>query len=143
MSYVKAATAGDWRSPQQVNHASALVRQMLHHSLFSAVAQVNPQVQRTVLDSIAEIRTGHRERIVAGKTRTTGMKWIGAFVLGILTQMGIVLSHLGKPRASRMAVTLFSICMGFVLWTALVRIDVFSGIYGTSLVSIIATAAAP
>ncbi len=138
VDYATATAGDDWRSPSRSDAADAMLRQMLNQSLFGPVAQAGPQGQRAVLDAVADIRASRRERLAVGGSHKTGMKWVAAFLLGIVTQIAVAFVHLGKPRTSMMAVTLFSIAMGFITWITLVRIDVFAGRGAISLESIVA-----
>jgi hypothetical protein len=52
--------------------------------------------------------------------------------------MGLTIVHLGNPRASALAVVLFSTAIAFVLWTTLVRLDPFAGASSVSLEPIVA-----
>ena len=136
--YASVSTGDDWRSPQRYDAAEAILRQMIQEDLFGHVAQASQHVQDAILGAISDIRTSLRDRIAAGDVDDATMKWVGALFLGCLTQMSLALVHLGKPRASRLAMVLFSLAMAFVTWATLVRLDVFAGRDAIPIASIVA-----
>ena len=138
--YATAATQDDWRDPRRSDDADSLLRQMLQQSLFGPVAQASPQVQRVIVDAVAEIRASRRDRLAVSTAQNTFMKLVAALALGILTQIALALVHIGKPKTSRLAVTLFSVAMSFIVWVALVRVDVFAGRNAITLEPIAAAA---
>jgi len=120
-------TSDDWSSPQQTAEAEALGLKMLHEVMFGGLAGADPPVRQTALSSIMEVRVARSEMIAVAQSQTGREKWIAVFVLGILTQMGVVVVHLGKPRAATLAMTLFATGMAFMLWVVLMRLDPFAG----------------
>jgi hypothetical protein len=83
-----------------------------------------------------EMRSARSEMIAVAYSQTAELKWIAAFVLGVLTQMGVVAVHLGKPRAAVLAMILFGTGMAFMLWVVLMRLDPFAGKNSVSLAPI-------
>jgi len=73
-----------------------IIHGLLYEGLFGAVVKAGPEVQRTTMNALMELRAG---------------KWSAVFLFGVLTQIALVATHLGKTRASVLAVTLFSIGM--------------------------------
>jgi hypothetical protein len=66
-------------------------------------------------------------------SRTAWPKWLAALILCIMTQAGVVVVHLDKPRAAMLAVTLFGIGMAFTMWVIFIRIDPYAGRHPVSL----------
>jgi hypothetical protein len=142
VEYGDNAGTGDWRSAAHRSAMDALTRRMLQEGLLGDSAAVTPQVQRTIVDAITEMRNGRRERMLVESSRTARQKWVAALVLGVLTQMALVAVHIGKMRASMLASLLFSTAMAFVLWITLIRTDPFQGQNAVSLQPLKAAAAA-
>jgi hypothetical protein len=109
---------------------------MLNDVLFGALATADAPVRQAATASIMEMRAARSEMTAVAHSRTSTMKWIAVFVLGILTMMGVVVIHLGKPRATVLAVVLFAFGMAFMLWVVLMRLDPFGGRNSVSLAPI-------
>jgi hypothetical protein len=131
--YGKAQTAPGWHKPEGRQAIEAVQRRLFEQVLFGNLSDVDQQVRRSAAEAVADIRNAHRDLAIAANGFTSAQKWGAAFFLGILSQMALVLVHIGRPRASRIAGTLFAIGMGFVLWVTLVRIDPFVGVDTVSL----------
>ena len=104
--------------------------------MFGGLAGADAQVRSVALQSITEIRAARRDRNSVAESNTAQLKWIAVFVLGVLTQMAVVVVHMGKPRATVLAITLFGVGMAFMLWVVLERLDPFGGKYPVSLTPI-------
>ena len=138
--YGKASAGGDWDSTRQAAAAETKSLAMLREIMFGGLAAADAQVRQTAISSVTEIRGAYRERIALAHSNTAELKWLGAFILGILTQMAVVIVHLGKPRASMLATALFSLGMAFTLWVVLQRIEPFTGRYAVSVAPIVTAA---
>jgi hypothetical protein len=136
VDYGKASTGDDWRSASRIAEAEVLSLSVLREIMFGGLATADPQVRNIAANSIMEIRAVRRDRIAVANSKTGELKWIGAFILGVLVQMAVVVVHLGKPRAMVLAVTLFAVGMAFALWVVLVRLDPFVGRNPVSLAPI-------
>jgi len=132
------STGNDWASERQTTAAAALNLGMLREVMFGGMAGADATVRQTILSSIADMRAARGEMAAVVHSQTSTLKWIAAFVLGVLTQMGVVAVHLGKPRAAGLAVTLFGCGMAFMLWVVLMRLDPFMGKNAISLAPITA-----
>jgi hypothetical protein len=138
--YGKASAGDDWSSTRQVEAADTKSLAVLREILFGGLTAADAQVRQTAISSVTEIRSAHRDRASLVHSSTTQLKWIAAFFLGILTQMAVVIVHLGKPRASVLATTLFSSAMAFTLWVVLERIEPFAGRNPVSVAPIVTAA---
>jgi hypothetical protein len=127
VAFGQRTTSPTWRSASETAEADALGLKMLREVMFGGLASVDSPVRQTALGSILEMRTARSEMNAVEHSQTGAMKWIAALIFGIFTQMGIVVVQLGKPRASALAVTLFSCGMAFMLWVVLMRMDPFAG----------------
>jgi hypothetical protein len=136
VDFGRRTTRADWSSPQQTAAANAVGLQMLREVLFGGLASVDPQVRQTAMGSIMEMRGARSEMVAVAHSHTSASKWIAVFVLGILTQMGIVVVHMSRPRAAVLAVTLFATGMSFMLWVTLMRLDPYGGRNPVSLAPI-------
>lgn len=133
IDFATKTTGPDWSAPLPTAEADAQGLKMLHEVLFGGLATADAPVKQTVIASIMEMRAARSEMVAAAHSETGAQKWIAVFVLGILTQIGLVVVHQGKPRASALAVTLFAIGMAFMLWVVLMRLDPFAGRNAVSL----------
>jgi len=131
--YARASTAGDWMN--QLDHPAtlAIIRSLLHEGLFGAVAKAGPQVQRTTVDAMMDVRAGHLDRVALATATAGEGKWSAVFMFGVLTQITTVAIHLGKARASALAVTLFSIGMTISMMIILQFSQPFHGPHAVSL----------
>lgn len=129
----KVSTGEDWRSEQQIAAADAQSLKMLREVMFGELAATDVFVRHAIEAEIKDIRGARRERIAVAHSRTSALKWIAAFILGVLTQMAVVVVHLGKPRPAILSVTLFGFGMAFILWIVLERHDPFEGAYPVTL----------
>lgn len=134
--YGQRSTSEDWSSAAQTAETDAQGLGMLHEVMFGGLATADPPVRQTALASITEMRAARSEMVTVAHSQTSRQKWIAAFVLGIRTQMGVVVVHLGKPRAALLGVTLFALGMAFMLWVVLMRLDPFAGKNSVSLTPI-------
>lgn len=136
IDFARRSTGPDWRSTRQSQEADALGLKMLHEVLFGEMAEADSPVRQTATSSIMEMRAARSDMTAIAHSQTGWLKWQAVFILGILTQMGVVVVHLGKPRAMVLAVTLFAMGMAFMLWVVLLRLDPFAGKNATSLAPI-------
>lgn len=131
--YATAASAEDWQSVTSLAATERLSRRLIEEGLFGGPAQAGGQMQRSAVEAANDVRASRRDRLTVAQSETRSNKWLAALVLGLLTQMALVVVHFGNLRASMLAMVLFSFAMGFVLWVTLVRIDPFAGREAVSL----------
>jgi hypothetical protein len=133
VNYGHESTAADWMN--ELDHPTSLnvIRGLLHEGLFGAPAKAGPEVERTTMDALMDLRAAHLDRI-AWATATAGEgKWSAAFLFGVLTQVTLVAIHLGKARPARLAVTLFSVGMTISMMVILQFSQPFAGLHAVSL----------
>jgi hypothetical protein len=136
VDFGRKTTSAGWSAAEPTAEADALGLKMLHEVMFGGLASVDAPVRQTATASIMEMRSARSEMIAVAYSQTAELKWIAAFVLGVLTQMGVVAVHLGKPRAAVLAMILFGTGMAFMLWVVLMRLDPFAGKNSVSLAPI-------
>jgi hypothetical protein len=136
VAFGQRTTSDDWRSASRTAEADALGLKMLREVMFGGLAGVDTPVRQTALSSIMAMRAARGEMVAVEHSQTSALKWIAALVLGIFTQMAVIITHLSRPRAASLAVTLFSCGMAFMLWVVLMRIDPFTGRNSVSLTPI-------
>jgi len=133
LRYGRASTVGDWMNELDRPATLGIIHGLLYEGLFGAVVKAGPEVQRTTMNALMELRAGHLDR-VALATETAGEgKWSAVFLFGVLTQIALVATHLGKTRASVLAVTLFSIGMTISMMIILQFSQPFHGLHAVSL----------
>jgi hypothetical protein len=127
VDFGRKTTGDDWASPARTAEADAQGLKLLREVLFGGLASADTQVKQTAIASIMEMRAARSEMVATAHSETGWLKWIAAFILGVLTLMGVVIVHQGKPRASMLATGLFAVGVAFVLWVVLMRLDPFTG----------------
>lgn len=73
------------------------------------------------------VATARSDRLSLAIDRTHGMKWAVVLGLGVLTQVGLLLVHLDKPRALAVALSVFSLAAVVALGLVAVQELPFSG----------------
>jgi hypothetical protein len=133
IDFGRASTPPDWT--EHIGHliSPQYVRGLLQGALFGDFAKAGPQAQREALDAIKNMRAGHLDRVLL-ETITVGRgKWLVAYLFGVFTQIALVVVHLGKPRSSILAVTLFSFALTLSMVAILQFSQPFHGPYAVSL----------
>jgi hypothetical protein len=136
VDFGRKTTGAEWSSAQQTAEADRLGLKLLHEILFGGLAAADNQVRQVATAAITEMRAARNEMSAVAHSQTSSRKWNAVLILGILTQIGIVVVHFGKPRASALASVLFAVGMSFMLWVVLMRLDPFVGKDAVSLTPI-------
>ena len=68
-----------------------------------------------LLGALTELRHARDRRLYLADEGTTAIKWLSILVLGALTQIAIMLVHIGNRRALRVSVGLFTVAFTFCL----------------------------
>ena len=127
-----AAAIGEWpamaRGGADPKAVAALAR------LLSAAAdpvvsgQRGSAVQAAVLTAASgRVAAARGDRLAIAADHTHSLKWLGVLCLGFLTQVGLLLVHLDKPRAMMAALSVFSIAMVVALGLVAMQELPFSG----------------
>jgi hypothetical protein len=133
LHYGRQSTVGDWMNELDRPATLGIIHGLLHEGLFGAVVKARPEVRRTTMDALMELRAGHLDRVALATATAGEGKWSAVFLFGVLTQIALVATHLGKPRASVLAVTLFSIGMTISMMIILQFSQPFHGLHAVSL----------
>jgi hypothetical protein len=131
--YARTSTRPDWMNELDQPVTLGVIRSLLHEGLFGNVVKAEPQVQRTMMDTLMDVRAGHLDRVALATATAGEGKWSAVFLFGVLTQITIVVTHLGKARAATLAVTLFSIGMTISMMIILQFSQPFHGPHAVSL----------
>ena len=79
LRYGRASTVGDWMNELDRPATLGIIHGLLYEGLFGAVVKAGPEVQRTTMNALMELRAGHLDR-VALATETAGEgKWSAVF----------------------------------------------------------------
>ena len=65
-------------------------------------------VHAALLGAAIRAGTARNDRLSLSGDRTNELKWISVLLLGVITQVGLMLVHLDKPRAMLAALTVFA-----------------------------------
>jgi hypothetical protein len=133
LHYGRASTVGNWMNELDRPATLGIIHGLLHEGLFGVVVKAGPEVQRTTMDALMELRAGHLDRVALATATAGEGKWSAVFLFGVLTQIALVATHLGKSRASVLAVTLFSIGMTISMMIILQFSQPFHGLHAVSL----------
>lgn len=72
-------------------------------------------LRATMLTTTRELQKAHDERLSLANDVTAPIKWFAILVFGAITQIALMLVHVDKPRAMRVAVGLFTVAFAFCL----------------------------
>jgi hypothetical protein len=87
----------------------ALLRQAIH------VPGLDGPTRTSLLATFGELRRERDHRLLLADDETVSIKWVSILVLGALTQIAILLVHIGNRRAIRVSVGLFTVAFTFCL----------------------------
>lgn len=87
----------------------ALLRQAIH------VPGLDGPTRTSLLATFGELRRERDHRLFLADDETVSIKWVSILVLGALTQIAIMLVHVGNRRAIRVSVGLFTVAFTFCL----------------------------
>lgn len=87
-------------------------------ALLTAVARVpgvDAPLRATFLSTAMDLRRARDRRLYIADDQTAPIKWASIAVFGVLTQISIMLVHIGNRRALRVSVGLFTVAFAFCL----------------------------
>ena len=76
---------------------------------------VESSIRTFILSTAVEMRRARDRRLYVADDETVGIKWLSMIVLGALTQIAILLVHVGERTAVRVSVSLFTVAFTFCL----------------------------
>ncbi len=86
--------------------------------LLTAISQapgLDGAARTNMLMSARELLRAHDDRLHLANDVTAPIKWFAILVFGAITQIALLLVHVDKPRAMRVAVGLFTVAFAFCL----------------------------
>jgi uncharacterized membrane protein len=127
-----AAAIGEWPAMGH-GRADPAAAGALAHLLSTAAeptigGQRGSAVQAAVLTAASgRVAAARGDRLAIAADHTHSLKWLGVLLLGVLTQVGLLLVHLDKPRAMVAALFVFSVAMVVALGLVAAQELPFSG----------------
>ncbi len=110
-AYVTSVVAEEWpamNAQHQSPGTAAAYDNLLREVSIPAIAKDSGQaVHSALLTATLHVGTARSDRLALASDHTNDLKWLAVIVLGVLTQMGIGLCHLEKPRAFMASLMLF------------------------------------
>lgn len=110
--YLDAVVGDEWErqrdgfsSPKAKTALTALTREVADPRL---AAQSGLVSHAALLDLVGRIRTARGDRLALAEQYSDQAKWWTVILLALLTQVGLALVHLDKPRAQGAALAVFS-----------------------------------
>lgn len=73
-------------------------------------------VRNSLLTAGRELLRAHDNRIYLASDMTAPVKWLSIVILGILTQIALLLVHVGNRRGLRISIALFTVAFSFCLF---------------------------
>lgn len=125
--YVRLGADTGWRSGDQHRRSNDLLSSLYWSGLHGRFPGPDGEARRLVLAKLNEIAAANRDRFTLTDRRPQQRKWAAAFVLALITQLAILATHLGKPRASLLAGLLWAIAWSLSLSTMANLLDPFEG----------------
>jgi hypothetical protein len=115
-AYIAAATRENPFSSagSKARQATDRAYEALQASLLAAPG-VDPGARGVLLATGVELRRARDQRLYLADNQTSWIKWASVLVLGALTQIAIMLVHIGHRRAVRVTVGFFTVAFTFCL----------------------------
>jgi len=79
------------------------------------ITGIDGTARTALFAALTELRHARDRRLYLADEGTTAIKWLSILVLGALTQIAIMLVHIGNRRAIRVSVGLFTVAFTFCL----------------------------
>ncbi len=114
--YAKAASAEDPYTPNigpAKNDTDKAYLELL--TAITKVGGIDASVRSGMLTTAHNLLRAHGTRLNLANDVTAPIKWAAMIVLGVLTQLALLLVHVDNPRAMRAAVGLFTVAFSFCL----------------------------
>ncbi len=115
-SYIAAASAEEPYASSIATTRTATANAYLE--LLTAISRapgLDGAVRTAMLTTARELQKAHDERLSLANDVTAPIKWFAILVFGAITQIALLLVHVDKPRAMRVAVGLFTVAFAFCL----------------------------
>ncbi len=109
--YVNSVLADEW--PAMINSAPSPRTEAAYDGVLREVSdpgiarESGAPVQAALLSAAIRAGTARSERLSIAADQTNDLKWVSVLILGLLTQVGLALVHLDRPRAMLTALAVF------------------------------------
>lgn len=111
--YVGAIVSGDW--PAMLNGQAAASADSAYDSLLREVSdpqiasEAGAAVHAALLTATIRAGTARSERLALASDNTSVIKWTIVLILGVMTQIGVGIVHLQRPRPHIAALLVFTV----------------------------------
>jgi hypothetical protein len=115
-AYIQAASREDPYSHtiDAARGATASALEAMQASIVQA-NRLDSSGRSALLSASSDLRRAHDRRLYVANDSTAPIKWLSILVLGALTQIAIMLVHIGNRSALRLGVGLFTVAFTFCL----------------------------
>ncbi|MDB5484711.1 MAG: hypothetical protein JWR29_615 [Tardiphaga sp.] len=112
-AYAKSVVNDEWPQVTRGGGASPLTEAAYDEMLRdvsdpSITRDASGPVHVALLSATVRAGTARTDRLSLAADRTNDLKWMSVLILGIITQIGLTLVHLDRPRAMLTALTVFA-----------------------------------
>lgn len=111
-AYVNSVISEEWPAMDDMRSSPATAAaydNLLHEVSVPSIAKDSGQaVHSALLTATVRAGTARNDRLALSGDHTNDLKWLVVIVLGLLTQVGIGLAHLEKPRAFLASLSVFA-----------------------------------
>ncbi|MET0723287.1 MAG: hypothetical protein ABWY64_21040 [Tardiphaga sp.] len=134
--YARSAARDEWPAMLDGGHSPATAT--IYDDLLRRVS--DPSITRDASGAVhgalltAAVRVGNarNDRLSLSSDTTNDLKWISVLILGVMTQIALMLVHLEKPRAMLAALTVFSTAAVVALGLIALQEHPFQGTFRVS-----------
>lgn len=115
-AYVDTASSEDPYSAQIAVHRGRTGE--AYQALLAVLIQakdLDPVVRASLLGAARDLLRAHDERLHLANDETALFKWLSIIIFGAITQIALLLVHVGNRRAQNIAVGLFTVAFSFCL----------------------------
>lgn len=107
-NYVEAVVGLEWKSMergQSAPEASAALDGLTQHAV-----KISPErrYESAVIDTVLRLRAAREQRLSLANAFSNERKWMAVLLMGLLTQMGIAVTHLDRARTQLLAQAIFA-----------------------------------
>lgn len=111
-TYVNSVVTEEWPAMDEMRSSpttAAAYDNLLHEVSVPSIAKDSGQaVHSALLTATVRAGTARNDRLALAGDHTNDLKWLVVIALGLLTQVGIALAHLEKPRAFMASLSVFA-----------------------------------
>ena len=134
--YARSAARDEWPAMLDGGHSQAtatvyddLLRRVSDPSI---TRDASAAVHSALLTAAVRVGNARTDRLSLSSDTTNDLKWISVLILGVMTQIALMLVHLEKPRAMLAALTVFSTAAVVALGLIALQEHPFQGTFRVS-----------